>query len=148
MIALRPLKRDDNIYSNSKSPMGLSGPARPIFPTVRTLELPQFSRSSPFQELYLLQFCSCRASSMEEARILDGNLGKLGEIVDGVDEEDTENIALFIELKHHCVQLLDLLQNPEKDHSFLSHLLHLLRKSSPLSLQPLFEYVFAFKFVS
>lgn len=84
---------------------------------------------------------------MEEARILDGNSGNFGEIVDGVDEEGTGNSALFIELKHHCVQLLDLLQNPEKNHSFLSHLLHLLRKSSSLSLQPLFEYASFFEFV-
>lgn len=66
--------------------------------------------------------------------------GKTGAIADEADEENTQNSGLFLELKHYCVQLLDLIQNPNKDHSFLSHLLHLLQRSSPLSLQPLFDF--------
>lgn len=78
---------------------------------------------------------------MEEMR---NSGGKSGAVADEAEEENAQNSALFIELKHYCVQLLDLLQNPNKHHSFLSHLLHLLQRSSPLSLQPLFEYALAF----
>lgn len=66
--------------------------------------------------------------------------GNSGAVADEAEEENAQNSALFIELKHYCVQLLDLLQNPNKNHSFLSHLLHLLQRSSPLSLQPLFDF--------
>ncbi|XP_042012560.1 TELO2-interacting protein 1 homolog isoform X1 [Salvia splendens] len=78
---------------------------------------------------------------MAETQILDGKSGIRGSIFEEVDEEDTRNSALFLELKHSCVQLLDLLRNPDGDPSFLSHLLHLLQKSSTLSLQPLFDFI-------
>lgn len=62
-------------------------------------------------------------------------------IVDETEQGgDVMNSVLFVELKHLCVQLLDLLQNSNKNPSFLSHLLHLLQRSSPASLQPFFEY--------
>ncbi|KAL1540550.1 TELO2-interacting protein 1 isoform X2 [Salvia divinorum] len=77
---------------------------------------------------------------MAETQILDRESGIRGSIFEEFDEEDTRNSALFLELKHSCVQLLDLLRNLDGDPSFLSHLLHLLRKSSTLSLQPLFDF--------
>ncbi|KAI3466318.1 hypothetical protein Pfo_022981 [Paulownia fortunei] len=56
------------------------------------------------------------------------------------DEEDIQNSSVFFELKQHCIQLLDLHQDPKKNHSFLSQLLHLLQRSPPQSLQPFLDY--------
>ncbi|EYU33785.1 hypothetical protein ABFS82_08G161200 [Erythranthe guttata] len=56
------------------------------------------------------------------------------------EEEDIQNGVVFVELKEHCMQLLELLQNSEKDNSFLPQLLHLLRRSPSHSLQPFFDY--------
>ncbi|KAK6133097.1 hypothetical protein DH2020_033136 [Rehmannia glutinosa] len=67
--------------------------------------------------------------------------GKLNKIADEA-EEDIQNSGVFFELKQYCIQLLDLLQNPKKDTSFLSQLLHLLQRSPPQSLQPFMDYTF------
>ncbi|PIN00472.1 hypothetical protein CDL12_27024 [Handroanthus impetiginosus] len=66
--------------------------------------------------------------------------GKSTAIADEAEEEDIQNSRLFFELKHHCIQLLDLLQDSKKNHSFLSELLQILQQSSPLSLQPFLDY--------
>ncbi|CAI9756733.1 unnamed protein product [Fraxinus pennsylvanica] len=69
--------------------------------------------------------------------------GKLKAITGGVEEEE-ENMkdsTIFSELKHYCIQLLDVLQNPNKiPSSTFSQLLHLLQGSPPDSLQPFFDY--------
>lgn len=57
------------------------------------------------------------------------------------DDEEGGSSAIFSELKHYCIELLELRLNPKKNSSTLSHLLQLLRLSSPVSLQPFFEYV-------
>ncbi|KAK6133152.1 hypothetical protein DH2020_033090 [Rehmannia glutinosa] len=67
--------------------------------------------------------------------------GKSNKIADEA-EEDIQNSGVFFELKQYCIQLLDLLQNPKKDSSFLSQLLHLLQRSPPQSLQPFMDYTF------
>lgn len=56
------------------------------------------------------------------------------------DDGQTSN-SIFPELKHHCVQLLELLQNPQKNPSAPSQLLLLLRESPPHALQPFFDYI-------
>ncbi|KAL6538531.1 hypothetical protein OROGR_012519 [Orobanche gracilis] len=58
------------------------------------------------------------------------------------EEADIQSSEVFFELKHYCIQLLDLLQNPKKDNPSLSQLLRLLRRSSPQSLQPFADYTF------
>ncbi|XP_051133791.1 uncharacterized protein LOC127253310 [Andrographis paniculata] len=55
-------------------------------------------------------------------------------------EEDSQDDGLFVELRLYCVQLLELLQNPKKNHAFLPRLLELLRRSSRRSLQPLLDF--------
>ncbi|KAK4434103.1 hypothetical protein Salat_0573000 [Sesamum alatum] len=60
------------------------------------------------------------------------------------EEEDIGSSVVFLELKQHCVQLLDLLQNSKKNHSFLSQLLQLLQRSPPRSLQPFLELLIEF----
>lgn len=77
------------------------------------------------------------ATAMEESELYGGNSSV---IVDETKQDDVMNSVLFVELKHLCVQLLDLLQNSKINHSFLSQLLHLLQRSSPPSLQPFLEY--------
>ncbi|KAM7526892.1 hypothetical protein LguiA_016794 [Lonicera macranthoides] len=57
---------------------------------------------------------------------------------DGEDEENRS--TTFSELKHLCLELLDLLQNPKKNTSTLAQLHLFLRRSSPDSLQPFFDY--------
>ncbi|CAN4102148.1 unnamed protein product [Withania somnifera] len=47
---------------------------------------------------------------------------------------------MFYELKHYCIELLELHQNPKKNPSTLSHLLQLLRRSSPDALQSFFDF--------
>ncbi|KAL8477803.1 hypothetical protein ACS0TY_029920 [Phlomoides rotata] len=74
---------------------------------------------------------------MEENEHYGGNSNG---IVDETEQHDVMNNVLFLELKHLCVQLLDLLQNSKKNHFFLSQLLHLLQRSSPPSLQPFLDY--------
>lgn len=59
---------------------------------------------------------------------------------DGEEEEESRSTT-FSELKHLCLELLDLLQNRKKNTSTLAQLHHFLRRSSPDSLQPFFEYV-------
>ncbi|KAL2475889.1 ARM repeat superfamily protein [Abeliophyllum distichum] len=72
---------------------------------------------------------------MEEYR------GKLKAITGGVEEEDVKDNNIFSELKHYCIQLLDVLQNPKKiSSSAFSQLLQLLQRSLPDSLQPFFDY--------
>ncbi|CAK9165660.1 unnamed protein product [Ilex paraguariensis] len=56
-----------------------------------------------------------------------------------VSDEEARS-SVFLELKHYCLQLLDLLQNPKKNPSSLSQLLHFLRRSPPDALQPFFDY--------
>ncbi|KAM3355689.1 TELO2-interacting protein 1 isoform X1 [Capsicum galapagoense] len=51
-----------------------------------------------------------------------------------------ESGAIFSELKHYCIELLELHQNPTKNHSTLSRLLQFLRRSSPDVLQSFFDY--------
>lgn len=70
---------------------------------------------------------------------------KLRGISDG-DGEDSGS-TIFPELKNLCLELLELLHNPQKNYfnssssfSALSQLLELLRRSPPSSLQPFFEY--------
>lgn len=58
----------------------------------------------------------------------------------GSGDEDGGNSAMFSELKHYCIELLELHQNPKKNPSTLTHLLQFLRRSSPHALQPLFDY--------
>ncbi|KAK4369546.1 hypothetical protein RND71_013338 [Anisodus tanguticus] len=55
-------------------------------------------------------------------------------------EEDGGSSAIFTELKNYSIELLELHQNPKKNPSPLSHLLQLLRRSSPDALQPFFDY--------
>ncbi|XP_011086354.1 TELO2-interacting protein 1 homolog isoform X2 [Sesamum indicum] len=75
---------------------------------------------------------------MEETQ---GYRGKSNAIEDeAAEEEDIGSSGVFLELKHHCVQLLDLLQNSKKNHSFLTQLLQLLQRSPPQSLQPFLDY--------
>lgn len=56
-------------------------------------------------------------------------------------DEDGGSSAMFSELKHYCIELLELHQNPKKNPSTLTHLLQFLRRSSPDDLQSLFEYI-------
>ncbi|XP_070006196.1 uncharacterized protein [Nicotiana sylvestris] len=56
------------------------------------------------------------------------------------DDEEGGSSAIFSELKHYCIELLELRLNPKKNSSTLSHLLQLLRRSSPVSLQPFFDF--------
>lgn len=55
-------------------------------------------------------------------------------------DEDSGSSAMFSELKHYCIELLELHQNPKKNPSTLSHLLQFLRRSSPDALQSFFDY--------
>ncbi|XP_069148470.1 uncharacterized protein [Solanum lycopersicum] len=55
-------------------------------------------------------------------------------------DEDGGSSAMFSELKHYCIELLELHQNPKKNPSTLTHLLQFLRRSSPDDLQSLFDY--------
>ncbi|CAA3017117.1 Inorganic phosphate transporter 1-4 [Olea europaea subsp. europaea] len=68
--------------------------------------------------------------------------GKLKAITGGVEEgENLKDSNIFSELKHYCIQLLDVVQNPNKiPSSTFSQLLHLLQRSPPDSLQPFFDY--------
>ncbi|KAG8365251.1 hypothetical protein BUALT_Bualt18G0084800 [Buddleja alternifolia] len=77
---------------------------------------------------------------MEEIENYNAKLSKISD--DDEEEEviDVQNSRIFVELKQHCIQLLDLLQNPNQNHSFLYELLRLLRRSSSHSLQPFLDY--------
>uniref|UniRef100_A0A164X4Z9 Uncharacterized protein n=1 Tax=Daucus carota subsp. sativus TaxID=79200 RepID=A0A164X4Z9_DAUCS len=55
-------------------------------------------------------------------------------------EIEESSQSSFSELKHHCLQLLELLQNPRNDSHTLSQLHSLLSRSPPHSLQPFFDY--------
>ncbi|XP_006344919.2 uncharacterized protein [Solanum tuberosum] len=55
-------------------------------------------------------------------------------------DEDGGSSAMFSELKHYCIELLELHQNPKKNPSTLTHLLQFLLRSSPDDLQSLFDY--------
>ncbi|MCE2055364.1 hypothetical protein HAX54_042482 [Datura stramonium] len=55
-------------------------------------------------------------------------------------DEDGGSSAMFSQLKHYCIELLKLHQNPKKNPSTLSHLLQFLRRSSPDALQSFFDY--------
>ncbi|XP_073158890.1 uncharacterized protein [Henckelia pumila] len=57
------------------------------------------------------------------------------------EEEDTSNGSIFSELKLHCVLLLDLFQNPQKNSYTITQLLHLLQRLPSPSIQPFFDYV-------
>lgn len=56
-----------------------------------------------------------------------------------IETEESSQID-FSELKHYCLQLLELLQNPRKDSHTLSQLHRFLLRSPPHSLQPFFDY--------
>lgn len=60
-------------------------------------------------------------------------------------ETEESSQSSFSELKHHCLQLLELLQNPRSDSHNLSQLHRLLSRSPPHSLQPFFEYAFVLR---
>ncbi|XP_024008438.1 TELO2-interacting protein 1 homolog [Eutrema salsugineum] len=55
-------------------------------------------------------------------------------------EGEAERETLFAELKVLCLELLSLSQNPQKDPATMPALLHLLRRTSPSSLQSFFHY--------
>ncbi|XP_022952363.1 uncharacterized protein LOC111455069 isoform X1 [Cucurbita moschata] len=58
-------------------------------------------------------------------------------------EESNEGVqrnGVFAMLKPCCVELLELLQKPKKHSSSIHSMLELLRKTSPTSLQPCFDY--------
>lgn len=74
---------------------------------------------------------------MAEVEECSGSLNST--VVDGNDWSTT----LFSQLKTLSVQLLELLQCPEKNSPAPSQLLQLLRQSPPSALQALFEYDFS-----
>lgn len=74
---------------------------------------------------------------MAEVEECSGSLNST--VVDGNDWSTT----LFSQLKSFSVQLLELLQCPEKNSPAPSQLLQLLRQSPPTALQALFEYDFS-----
>ncbi|KAK4386809.1 hypothetical protein Sango_2551500 [Sesamum angolense] len=75
---------------------------------------------------------------MEET---EGYRGKSNATEEEAEEEDIGSSGVFLELKQHCVQLLDLLQNSKKNHAFLTQLLQLLQRSPPQSLQPFLDAI-------
>ncbi|KAK2972025.1 hypothetical protein RJ640_005045 [Escallonia rubra] len=72
---------------------------------------------------------------MEEIRAYTGESMS----INSGDGEEARS-SIFPELKHYCLELLGLLQNPKKNTSTLSQLLHLLRRHPPDALQPFFDY--------
>ncbi|GMP64718.1 hypothetical protein CsSME_00025858 [Camellia sinensis var. sinensis] len=54
--------------------------------------------------------------------------------------EEEARTRRFSELKNYCLDLLDLLQNPNKNPSSLSQLHDFLSRSAPHTLQPFFDY--------
>ncbi|WKA13407.1 hypothetical protein VitviT2T_030709 [Vitis vinifera] len=59
---------------------------------------------------------------------------------DGDDGDEAQRSSVFAELKTYCLELLGLLQNPQKHSSALPQLLRFLRKSPSVSLQPFLDY--------
>ncbi|GKV29316.1 hypothetical protein SLEP1_g38253 [Rubroshorea leprosula] len=56
------------------------------------------------------------------------------------DDEEPQGSSLFVLLKPYCLELLEVLQNPNKHSSAIPALLELLRSSPPDALQPFFDY--------
>ena len=60
-------------------------------------------------------------------------------IEDGKDENEQTRSRVFEQLKPYCLELLELLQHPDKHSSAIPSLLQFLRQSPPDSFQPFFE---------
>ncbi|XP_018815607.2 uncharacterized protein LOC108987186 [Juglans regia] len=54
--------------------------------------------------------------------------------------EEARSSSIFSQLKAHCVELLDLVQNPNKHSYAIPAMLQILRTSQPSVLQPFFDY--------
>ncbi|GMN56495.1 hypothetical protein TIFTF001_025616 [Ficus carica] len=61
-------------------------------------------------------------------------------IEDGKDENEQTRSRVFEQLKPYCLELLELLQHPDKHSSAIPSLLQFLRQSPPDSFQPFFDY--------
>ncbi|XP_073313836.1 uncharacterized protein [Primulina huaijiensis] len=64
-----------------------------------------------------------------------------GAMEEEAQEEDMSNGSIFSELKHHCIQLVGLYQNPQKNPYAVTQLLHLLQRLPSPSIHPFFDYI-------
>ena len=65
-----------------------------------------------------------------------------------LSSNETLRTSFFNQLKPYTLGLLDLLQNPNKNPSFLSEFADFLRRAPAAALQPCFEYVFSIESLS
>ncbi|KAG7955252.1 hypothetical protein I3843_11G060800 [Carya illinoinensis] len=75
---------------------------------------------------------------MDETEGING--GFTDEEVQELEGEEATRSSMFSQLKPHCVELLDLVQNPNKHSYAIPAMLQILRTSQPSVLQPFFDY--------